>query len=171
MTKLFIANVTKQKWVFTYRLPGGAQHFRRDIAPGAQICLDHLQSEEIEAVVKQNAVYGCRKAGDLSGRKGFATLLYSLDNPVRVDPMLETFETNDAAKTAEADERRKRTATAMAQNIADTIHRETGAPRENLVPERLEVETIEESTGKPLVSAGVEVLRDPNKTAPRRARM
>lgn len=172
MNKLFVANTTKQNWVFTYRLPGGSQHHQRRIAAGQQICLDHLQEEEIESVIKQNAVYGMRPAAEASRRKGFAGLIYSVGkDPINIDRMLETFDSNDETRNAEAQTRREKTAAAMSENIADTLHKATGVSKEKLQPTRLEVEVVEETDGKPTVSSGVEVLANPDKTAPRRARM
>lgn len=171
MTKLFVANTTKQNWMFTYRLPGGTQHFMRRIPAGQQICLDNLQSDEIDVVIKQNAVYGMQPAKEMSRRKGYAGIVYSVgDDPINIDRMLETFNQNDDVRDGEAQERRVTTAAAIGDNIANEMHKATGRPKESLQPKRLEVEVTEETDGKATVASGVEVIADPGSTQPRRAR-
>lgn len=168
--KLWVANTTKQIWTFTYRLGGMGQHFAKRIPAGQQICLDHLSQPEIDQVVKQNAVYGMRSAKEVSGRRGYAGLVYTTgDAPVNIDQMLESYDINDTVRTAEADQRRMTTANAMSDKIAENLHRATGIEKDKLRPARLEMEVIEETDGKPTVSAGVEVISDMAKNRPRRA--
>jgi hypothetical protein len=170
MPNLYIANTTKLEWVFTYRLPEMQQHFQRRIRAGGQILLDHLDQQEIDEVIKQNARYGMQPAQELSRRKGFSGICWRVGEPIDVDRMLATFEINANALTEAADVKRKQTAVAASDNIAETLHRMTGINKESLRPQRLEMEVKEETEGQPTVAAGVEVISNPSANAPRRAR-
>jgi hypothetical protein len=160
MTQLWIANTTNGIWHFTYRI-GQFDHHREVIRAGKQICLDHLQKEECDIVVKQNAIYGMREADERSKRRGFTTLVYRFDNPVTAEQMLETYKANQEVRDAEAAERLKNAALALSNNIVTTLHRNTGVDKEQLRPARVEMETVEvpEHGGAPSVSAGVEIVR------------
>jgi hypothetical protein len=169
---LYIANCSKQVWMFTFRVPGmQSGYFVKAIPAGQQICLDHLTSDEIALVIAHWEIYGMKSAEEMSRRKGYTGLCYRLEKPVVMDAMLATYEQNDDALTQAADERRVKTATRIATDIATDISNKTGIDKHKLVPQRLEVETVEETDGTPSVSAGVEVLRNPGTDKPRRARM
>jgi uncharacterized protein YdcH (DUF465 family) len=159
MTKLWVANTTRQVYRFTYRV-SDKQHQMHEIPAGRQICLDHLQQAEIDSVIKQNTIYGMREANETPRRKGFSGLVYRIgDDPINLDRLLETYEANDEVRDAEATERMKKSAAALSDNIANTVHKNTGVDRERMRPARVEVETIESTDGKPTISKGVEVVR------------
>jgi uncharacterized protein YdcH (DUF465 family) len=171
MTTFWVANTTKQTWRFTYRLNSQQQPLMHELKAGNQISLTHLSDKEIEDVIKQNRVYGAREAKEVSRRKGFAGIVYKIGaDPINMDELLETFESNDKVREAEAAERLKKSALAMSDNIANTVHRNTGAEKESVRPARVEVETIEVTDGgKPAISQGVEVVR--KGVQPQRGRM
>lgn len=168
MTKLWIANTTKSKWQFSYRI-NDRNHLMNEIAGGQQIFLD-LQDAEIAKIIEQNARYGMREAKQVAPRKGFAGIVYSIGpDPINVDRLLEIYETNDEVRDAEAQERLKKSALALSDNIANTVHQNTGADKERVRPARVEVETIESTTGRPIISKGVEAVRQG--VEPRHGRM
>lgn len=170
ITKIFIANTTKQNWVFTYRFAEMNSHFAKAIPPGKQICLDHLTSDQIAKVIEQNEVYGMKPAAEMSRRKGFTGLCYRLGEPVQMDRMLETYDLNDLALNAAAQERRVTSAQAASDGIAISLNQLTGLDKEKLRPVSVSSEVVEETDGKPQIDVVVEVPRNPE-TKSRRARM
>lgn len=169
---LYVANTSKQNWEFTFRLPAmQSGYFRKLIPAGQQICVDHLSSDEIALVISHWERYGMKSSEEMSRRKGYTGICYRLEKPVVMDAMLATYELNDDALAQAADERRIKTATRMATDIATDISSKTGIDKTKLVPQRLEVEVVEDTDGTPSISAGVEVLRNPGTDKPRRASM
>jgi hypothetical protein len=168
MTTLWVANTTKSKWQFSFRI-NDRNHLMHEIAAGQQIFLD-LQDAEIARIIEQNTRYGLREAKQASSRKGFAGIVYSIGpDPINVDRLLETYDLNDEVRDAEAQERLKKSVLALSDNIANTVHQNTGADKERVRPARVEVETIESTTGKPNISKGVEAVRQG--VQPRHGRM
>lgn len=161
MPKLFVANTSKQKWMFTYRLPHMNSHFTKEIPPGKQICLDHLQSDDIARVIEHNQIYGMKPSEEVSRRKGYTGLTYRLDKPVEMDSMLETYDSNDTALTDAAQQRRVDSTVAASDGIASALNVMTGIDKEKMRPVKVTQEVIEETEGNPRVAAGVEVSRTP----------
>jgi hypothetical protein len=157
--------------MFVYRLAGmqGAQVFPRLIKGGQQVCIPDLEPEEISEIVKQHARYGMVPAKELSRRRDVAKLCYSTDGPINVDQMLATYEINDDKLDDQASERRTATVAAMSDNIGKELGKTFGT-HDTLPPTRLEVEVAEDTTGSKSVASGIEVLADPSRTQPRRAR-
>jgi hypothetical protein len=169
MARLWVANTTRQIYRFTYRI-SDKQHQMHEIPAGKQIPLNHFSDAEIDSVIKQNTIYGMREANESPRRKGFSGLVYKIgDDPINMDRLLETYESNDTVRDAEATERLKKSAAALSDNIANTVHQNTGVDRERMRPARVEVETIESTDGKPTISKGVEVVRQG--VQPQRGRM
>lgn len=163
--RLWIANTKKQVHVFTYRLVERSQPFQRPIQPGQQVSIDNLTSEDVDFIIRQNEVYGMRKAADVSRQKGFVGYCYQPDQPISMERMLETFTNNDQSLTEDAADRLELTARAIQQNIGVQVAKELGSDQP-VVPMVLEVETVEDTAGAKTVAAGVEVI-DPTKTQPR----
>ena len=157
MTVLFVANVTKQVHTFTYRLKAREKLCEEKIPPGAQIRVgsEDFTKDEIDDIIKHHARYGMRPAAEASRIRGFVGLCYSIDKPITLDRILETFERNDVALTERAAERREETANAVAKGIEEKL----GVP-----VKRVEVETIEDTTGTPRIAEGLEVVNDQSGT-------
>lgn len=168
--KLWVANTTKQNHHFTFRLPLRGDGFRAPlIKAGQQICIDDHTSDEIKEIIRQNERYGLIDAAEFSrrGRK-FVGRIYSIDAPVQMDQMLQTFEGNDHALEEQARERQVLQGAAVQDAIAQNIHQRFGIDKEAARPD-VTVETIEDTTdGTPSISMGVEVPSKPD-AEPRRA--
>lgn len=172
MPTLWIANTTKQNHHLYYRLPGrnhGGKPPCLIIPAGKQACLEDLTHEEVAFVLKDYSRYGITDAREYSRRKGRVWLVYSIGDPVNIDQMLQTYEGNDKEMEMEAFERQVKQAAAVQEGIAENLHQLTGADKEAVRPE-VTVETIEEtSDGRPSISMGVEVPRNPD-AAPQKAK-
>lgn len=98
--ELWIANCTKQVKEVPYRLPGNRKMFEVKLEPGQQVALPHdLNTEEIEAFVKQHAHYGVRDEKTVKNVKEHIGLLYSIGKPVKMDRIVHAIESNDAVLT------------------------------------------------------------------------
>ena len=171
MPTLWIANTTKQHHHLYFRLPDRGDGLRRlIIEAGKQICIDDdLTMEEVNFIIKQYQRYDITDAREYSRRKGRVWLVYSIDKPVNLDQMLQTYEGNDKEMEKEALDRQVKQAAAIQDGIAETIHQMTGVDKEAVRP-AVEVETVEEtSDGRPSISMGVEVPRNPD-APPQKAR-
>lgn len=163
MPTLWICNTTKQNHNFPFRIPGRGNGLRQVmIEAGKQVHLDDLTSEEIAGILQQHARYELTDAREYSRRKGRKWLVYSIDKPVNVDQMLQTYEGNDKEMEKEAFERQVKQAAGVQDAIAESLHQMTGADK-NAVRPSVEVETIEDTDdGRPSVALGVEVPSNPN---------
>jgi hypothetical protein len=152
---LYIANTTKQDRQFTYRLAERQNHLMRVVKAGQQIVINDLSQEEIAKIIKDNAMYGIKSVAELSRNRGFVGIIYSTDNPIKTDPMLDTLDQNDKVRDAEAAKRRETTAAAISQNMGKEVEKITGTASP---PSRLEVEITDQSPEGSMQGVGVEVL-------------
>lgn len=180
LIKLWIANTTKKTHVFAYRLLDRVdrdsgrryyeqQAFMRPIKAGHQVCIENLTRGQADDIIARHGKYGVRPANEVSRQRGFVGLCWSDTDPVKMDTMLATFEVNDGALDAEAQKRREVTGAAISENIANELARQTGGDKERLRPQRVELQVVEDTDGKPNVASGVEVIAHPDTVKPRRA--
>ncbi len=160
--KLYIANTKSQAHWFTYRFFGNPQPMAKMIKPGGQICIQNLDQEQINAIIEQNVIYGMHPASEMSRHKGYAGTCYSVDAEINVDRMLETFDQNGQVKDAEAEQRRKDTAAAIAENIGKEIGKVGGVSDQP--PANLQVQIVEDGD-QPTLKSMVEVPKEPGKRA------
>lgn len=154
MPYLYIANTTKQHHDFAYRLPEALDLRYETIRAGSQARLPiELSHDVITGIVKQHERYGLKNVADLQGNRDFVGLVYSIDKPVKLDRILETFEQNDTVLNKKGEERRETTAAAISQEMSDVISEGGGNVS------RTEVEVIEDTKGKPGVATGYETTR------------
>ena len=90
--ELFIANCSKQDFLFTYMLPENPRPFSHKIRAGAQIKLNQSQIE-VDTVIKQHELYGMMEATKV--KKGFGSLTYRVDKPISVDAIENGFTQSD----------------------------------------------------------------------------
>ncbi|WP_336240447.1 hypothetical protein [Citrobacter werkmanii] len=79
--KLFVANCSRQKHQFNYKLPERLQQYGIYIRPGEQIMLDH-DRETIMNIIEQHTPYGFQPCNKVD--KSFSGICYSLDKEVTV---------------------------------------------------------------------------------------
>lgn len=150
--KLFVANLSKHNFHFTYRLPE-RQVIAMDIPIGFQKQIGgDMESADIQRIVGHYAKYGMLPAREIPNLRQWTALCYSVDAPVDLDTFYEGYERNDAELTARSEETRAETAVAISaqtSQVLDTpIH-------------RTEVEMIEQTAGStPRVASGIEVVTE-----------
>jgi hypothetical protein len=143
MTKLFIANTTKQHHDFVYR-PRIGDPGRRDdgvlrqvygdmrkqtIPLGGQILVGDLKAEEIKVILEQHP--HIVEFNKLDRVQGFQGLCYRENDPVPMEKILERLTVNDEVRTKQAEVRQTNTAVEIASNLR-AVSNEGGTPFKDL---------------------------------------
>ena len=164
MMELYIANCSKQDFLFTYMLPEIPRPFSHKIRAGAQIKLVQSQPE-VDAIVKQHQLYGMMEVTAV--KKGFGGLCYRFNKPINVEAIESGISQSDQENIERADEARKITAVAQDQIISQKAQ-EMGLKQKS----GIEVEVVEEKKNAadtaPKFDQTNEVLHEGN--APRKGR-
>lgn len=99
MSKLFIANLTKQHFDFLYRVPENTKLLSESIGAGKQIALSgEFTRDVIDLIVEQHLEYGLRAASEVysnANKDIKVPLAYSIDKPVDIDKLLHGITAND----------------------------------------------------------------------------
>ena len=168
MMELFIANCSKQDFLFTYMLPENPRPFSHKIRAGAQIKLVQDQIQ-VDAIIKQHQPYGIMEVGKVS--KGFGGLCYRFNKPISVEAIESGISQSDQENIERANEARKITAVAQDQIISQKAQ-EMGLKQKSGV----EVEVVEEKKNaadtSPKFDETIEVLHEgvaPQKGRPRKS--
>ncbi|MEI9569445.1 hypothetical protein V5080_03550 [Atlantibacter hermannii] len=119
--KLFIANTTKQRHIFTFRVLETGRLRQIPIEHGSQMAVLDGSTDEIEAVIKHHQVYGLIDASKIDQSRQFVGLCYSIDKPVSANIIEKTIRDNDDHLTRNAHDRRQASVAAL-----DTSLRESG---------------------------------------------
>lgn len=154
--KLYVANCSKQEFLFTYMLPENPRPFSHSIRAGGQIEIPGNQ-DAIDAIIKQHEIYGMMLADKV--KKGFGNLAYRIDKPISVDAIENGFTQSDQEMIDRAQLARNVTAAAADQMIANKAQ-EMGLKQKS----GLEVEVIEEKKNaadhEPKFEQTIEVVRE-----------
>ena len=113
--ELFIANCSKQDFLFTYMLPENPRPFSHKIRAGAQIKLNQSQPE-VDTVIKQHELYGMMEATKV--KKGFGGLCYRIAKPISVEAIEAGIGQSDQENIDRAQQARSITAAAQDQIIS-----------------------------------------------------
>jgi len=115
MLDLYIANCSKQDFLFTYMLPENQRPFSHKIRAGSQI---KLTQSDIEAdnIIKQHELYGMMEVGKV--KKGFGGLCYRIGKPISVEAIEAGISQSDDENIRRAQEAREITAAAQDQIIS-----------------------------------------------------
>ncbi|HEX7911783.1 MAG TPA: hypothetical protein VF534_27330 [Paraburkholderia sp.] len=83
MTKIYVANGTKQRLKFNYRLPESTRIHELDVHSGRQEMIgEEWGTTHVEYFIKQLEHAGFRRSHDTNGRmENFSGWMYSLDKP------------------------------------------------------------------------------------------
>lgn len=119
--KLFIANTTKQRHIFTFRVLETGRLRQIPIEHGSQMAVLDGSTDEIEAVIKHHQVYGLIDASKIDQSRQFVGLCYSIDKPVSANIIEKTIRDNNDHLTRNAHNRRQASVAAL-----DTSLRESG---------------------------------------------
>lgn len=85
MPKIYVANTSRQNWIFNYRSTK-VPLFTKDIPSGQQVSIDHLPPEFVDDVIKSLRRLGAIHRDELSQHsKHYHGLVYSTDKPLQID--------------------------------------------------------------------------------------
>lgn len=120
MTKLFIANTTKQHHEFVYRVPEDGRNvpIMQKIPVGECVMIYKDDSTAVlDAIIDQHARYGLVAVSEIDRTKDFIGLAYQFDQPIDVDKIIRALSHNDMVLKAMGEEQRKQAAVAIASTI------------------------------------------------------
>ncbi len=140
MPTLYVANASKQKHDFIYRVPEENSVRRQQIPAGSQIVVYQPNSpiEVLRAIVDQHLKYGLMDVAEIDRRKPFIGICYSFDKPIKVDKIMQADEHNaDVLQEASLDARKL-----SAAALHDAI---TQATQGAVQIESLELEVVEQN--------------------------
>ncbi|HEA3718719.1 TPA: hypothetical protein RV156_001844 [Yersinia enterocolitica] len=105
--KLYIANTTKQRHMFSFRTLETGRLRNIPIAYGSQAIVLDGGAEEIDAVIQHHQVYGLIDASTIDQSKNFVGLCYSIDKPVQEKIIEKAMRDNDHKLTETSHNRRQ----------------------------------------------------------------
>lgn len=114
MPKLYIANLTKQRHDFIYRVPNDPRLHQQDIPLGGQRQIwSEAPVSTLRYIVEQHERYGLIPVTEVTRKRDFAGLCYSFDKPIDVEKMLFALDHNDGFLVQSSMEVRKQAAGAV----------------------------------------------------------
>lgn len=117
--KLYIANTTKQRHVFTYRVLETGRLRQIPIEHGSQMIVLDGSSDEIDAVVQHHAVYGLINSSNIDQSKTFVGLCYSIDKPVAASVIEKAIRDNDHHLSRGAHQTRQASLAALDKTLSE----------------------------------------------------
>ena len=114
--ELFIANCSKQDFLFTYMLPDNTRPFSHKIRAGAQMRFVQTKTDA-DLIINQHSPYGIMEASEV--KKGFGGLCYRFDKPISVEAIEAGISQSDQENIERAQEARSVTAAAQDQIISN----------------------------------------------------
>ena len=145
MPKLFIANCTKQRQNFAYRLPEHPSFREQPIEIGPQIQVSgNLSQLDVSAIIEQHRVYGMIEVHE-KAPQGFVGLCYSVDKPVPSTPIQDLILHNTEIMTNIGRSQRQEAAVAF-NSMAENNVRQFGNDKDRVA--ELEVDIVEQSTSR-----------------------
>lgn len=156
MPTLYIANASKQKHDFIYRIPEESNVRRQQIQPGSQIVIYQPNAPQnvLNMIIDQHKAYGLVDVADIDRSKPFVGLCYCFDKPIKVEKIMYADEHNAGVLQETSQEARKMSAAALHAAIERAT--EGGAKLESL-----ELEVVEQNgSTEPGLNERVEVTRD-----------
>lgn len=179
MSKMFVANLSKQVHDFVYRLPENPSAIRLTLQPLSQLPIPgaggsyDLSTPEIEAIVNHHARYGLRHVSEVTKERGqLSPLAYSLDKPINLAAIRTAMEHNHGVLDATGREIRKQAAVAVNEQIEQSL--DLNNPQAHLKGFEMTVVEDEPKRGaddghKP-INEGVRVTRQNEGPPPRQSR-
>ncbi|MGH8321589.1 MAG: hypothetical protein ACRESI_06515 [Gammaproteobacteria bacterium] len=160
MSNLFVANCTKQKHGFIYRMPEkSGSSAPIEIPPGEQReVAKNLTSTDLEYILAHQSIYGMVSEREVDHMKRFVGLCYSVDSPVKASTLLHAFKNNDVVMIETARENRKRTAAAIASEL-DSNMRDANSPS-HVGRVTVEVSEVTKPGHDQTLNEGIEVTKE-----------
>lgn len=121
MTRLFIANCTKQDCDFNFRLPENRKLIQVRIPKGCQsTILGELQDTDIAAITRQHSRYGLIHVDEAKKVKAFAGLCWS-NKEIPAKLMQGLYDHNQEALEQKGEEQRKEAAVVVKASIDTSL--------------------------------------------------
>lgn len=118
--KLYIANTTKQRHIFTFRVLESGRLRQIPINHGSQMMVHEGSTEELNAIISHHAVYGLVDASKIDQNKDFIGLCYSIDKPVPAKLIEKALRDNDNFLTRNAHNRRQASVAALDSSLRES---------------------------------------------------
>lgn len=148
MSKLFVANLTKQVFELHYWVENTRKPIVTKIQPFSQASIYPQGSRlDHENIVGQHKMYGLIPLSELDRTKGYVRQVYQFDDPIPLDRLQSMDERNEEALVQEAQERRKEAALAM----DDTMKRAAQETDTRIQNFEVELEEVEQKGVEPQV--------------------
>lgn len=143
MPKLYVANCTRQRQSFIYRLPEHPSTREQTIEIGHQILVSgDLNTKQVEAIIDQYRPYGMIAASE-KPPQGFVGLVYSVDKPITSTPIHDLIVHNTEVMT-DIGRRARQDAAVAFENMAQNNIRQYGNDKDRV--NELEVDINEQPT-------------------------
>ncbi|MEG0234056.1 MAG: hypothetical protein RR680_18920 [Hafnia sp.] len=118
--KLYIANTTKQRHIFSFRTLETGRLRQIPIAHGSQMLVLDGSSEEVDAVIQHHQIYGLVDATKIDQSKQFVGLCYSINKAVTASVIEKALRDNDEHLTRNSHGRRQASVAAMDSTLRDS---------------------------------------------------
>lgn len=118
--KLYIANTTKQRHIFTFRVLESGRLRQIPITHGSQMMVHEGSTEELDAIISHHAIYGLVDASKIDQNKDFIGLCYSIDKPVPAKLIEKALRDNDNFLTRNAHNRRQASVAALDNSLRES---------------------------------------------------
>lgn len=118
--KLYIANTTKQRHIFSFRTLETGRLRQIPIAHGSQMLVLDGSSEEVDAVIQHHQIYGLVDATKIDQSKQFVGLCYSINKAVPASVIEKALRDNDEHLTRNSHGRRQASVAAMDSTLRDS---------------------------------------------------
>jgi len=149
--KMYVANLTRQRVEFAYRVRGSTGVRTQNIGIGQQIKISgDLDMGDIEYIVGQHRKYGMIESKEIKNQRNYTGLAYSVDTPVAAKGIEMALHTNTVVLLDRGKENRQRVALAANKRLEENLL-ESGIPG-NL--DHMDVTIVEEEHRKPTGEEG-----------------
>lgn len=119
--KLYIANTTKQRHIFTFRTLETGRLRQIPVDHGSQMMVLDGSTEEVEAVIEHHQTYGLLDSSRIDQSRAFVGLCYSVNKPVPASVIEKTIRDNDVHLTNNAHNRRQASVAALDSKLRESV--------------------------------------------------
>lgn len=160
MTKLYIANCTKQVIDFLYRVPESARVHQQTIGIGQQVMVykESARADEIDYIIGQHARFGLVRESEIDRTKVFIGMCYSVGQPVNMERVQSALEHNDEVLTEVGAQTRLESAVALNDSLERSTGKDGGLRHVDV--EITEVPKPNDDNDKPRLKETVHVSKD-----------
>ena len=118
--KLYIANTTKQRHIFTFRTLETGRLRQIPIDHGSQMVVLDGSTDEVEAVIQHHQIYGLVDSTKIDQSQLFVGLCYSINKPVPATVIEKTIRDNDGHLTRGAHNLRQASIMALDNSLRES---------------------------------------------------